>query len=150
MLRLSKMTDYAVVVMGRLASRPDERQTAAQVAAATGLTSATVGQALKALGTSGLVTATRGAHGGYTLARSPDEISVVEIVTALDGPVAITACIEGSDDPCAVESICLLKSGWDAVNDAIETALSNVTLADMLAPLFQFDRPVAKPEEVRP
>ena len=150
MLRLSKMTDYAVVVMGHLASRPDERQTAAEVAVATGLPSATGGQALTALGTGGLVTANRGAHGGYRLARRPDQISVAEIVTALDGPVAITACIEGGDDPCAVESMCLLKSGWDAVNDAIETALTNVTLADMLAPLFQFNSPAAKPEEVRP
>lgn len=148
MLRLSKMTDYAVVVMGRLASRPGERQSAADVAVATGLTAATVGQALKALGAAGLVNATRGAHGGYVLAREPSEISVAEIVTALDGPVAITACIEGSEDPCVVESMCMLKSGWDAVNGAIETALANVTLADMLSPMFQFDTPVAEAKEV--
>lgn len=142
MLRLSKMTDYAVVVMGRLASRPDERQSAADVAEATGLPGATVGQVLKALGAGGLVSGARGAHGGYVLARPPQAISVAEIVTALDGPVAITACVEGADDPCAVSSMCMLKGSWDAVNLAIEDALTSVTLADMLAPMFAFDEPV--------
>ena len=104
----------------------------------TGLPPATVGQVLKALGAGGLVSGARGAQGGYVLSRTPAEISVAEIVTALDGPVAITACVEGADDPCTVESVCLLRGSWDAVNDAIETALSNVSLADMLAPLFNF------------
>ncbi len=149
MLRLSKMTDYAVVVMGRLASRPGERQSAAEVADATGLSGATVGQVLKALGAGGLVAAARGARGGYVLARGPEAISVAEIVIALDGPVAITACVEGADDPCAMGRSCLLKGSWDAVNRAIEDALSAVTLADMLAPLFQFDPP-PKPKEAHP
>ena len=141
MLRLSKMTDYAVVVMGRLASRPDERQSAADVAANTGLPPATVGQVLKVLATGGLVSGVRGAHGGYLLSRRPEAISVAEIVVALDGPVAITACVEGADDPCSVEATCLLKGSWDAVNVAIEDALKQVTLAEMLAPLFQFNPP---------
>lgn len=151
MLRLSKMTDYAVVVMGRLASRPGERQSAAEIAEATGLPGATVGQVLKALGAGGLVNGSRGAHGGYVLARPPADISVAEIVTALDGPVAITACVEGADDPCSVSSMCLLKGSWDAVNDSIENALNSVTLADMLAPMFAFeDKIPAKIEEARP
>lgn len=148
MLRLSKMTDYAVVVMGRLASRPDDRQSAADIAEATGLPGTTVGQVLKALNGGGLVSAARGAHGGYLLTRPPQKISVAEIVVALDGPVAITACVEGADDPCAMERSCLLKGSWDSVNVAIETALADVTLADMLAPLFQFN-PTVEPEEAR-
>lgn len=146
MLKLSKMTDYAVVVMGRLASRPGERQSAAEVAEATGLPSATVGQVLKALGAGGLVSGARGAHGGYVLARTPREISVAEIVVALDGPVAITACVDGADDPCAVESVCLLRGSWDTVNHAIETALDAVSLEDMLAPLYRFEAPTERQE----
>jgi len=149
MLRLSKMTDYAVVVMGRLASRPDERQSAAEIADATGLPSATVGQVLKALGSGGLVNGARGAHGGYVLARRPAAISVAEIVIALDGPVAITACVDGADDPCTIESMCLLKGSWDAVNGAIKDALNGVTLADMLAPMYRF-HPAPNTEEARP
>ena len=150
MLRLSKMTDYAVVVMGRLASRPDDRQSASEIAEATGLPAATVGQVLKALGGSGLVTSTRGAFGGYVLARTPDEISVAEIVTALDGPVAITACVDGADeDPCAMESVCMLRGSWDAVNHAIEDALTGVTLADMLRPMFDFGLKSVQIKETR-
>lgn len=149
MLRLSKMTDYAVVVMGRLASRPERRQSAAEIAEATGLPGATVGQVLKALGAGGLVSGARGAHGGYVLARAPKDISVAQIVTALDGPVAITACVEGADDPCTMGSICMLKGSWDAVNDAIETALTDVSLEDMLRPMLRFEpRPAAG--EARP
>jgi len=141
MLRLSKMTDYAVVVMGRLASRPETRQSAAEVAEATGLPGATVGQVLKALGAAGLVHGARGANGGYVLARRPQDITVAEIVTALDGPVAITDCVEGVHDPCAMSPSCLLQGSWNAVNAAIETALAQVTLADMLAPLYRFAPP---------
>lgn len=149
MLRLSKMTDYAVVVMGRLASRPGERQSATEIAEATGLPSATVGQVLKALSAGDLVSGARGAHGGYLLNKGPAEISVAEIVVALDGPVAITACVEGADDPCAMETSCLLKGSWDTVNVAIEAALADVTLEDMLAPLFRFT-PTAEANEARP
>lgn len=149
MLRLSKMTDYAVVVMGRLASRPDARQSAVEIARATGIPAATVSQVLKTLGAFNLVAGARGPRGGYVLARRPSAISVAEIVTALDGPVAITACVEGADDPCSVSSMCLLKGSWDAVNTAIEAALTSVTLEDMLAPLFQFDPPPVV-EEARP
>lgn len=149
MLRLSKMTDYAVVVMGRLASRPGERQSAAEIAEATGLPSATVGQVLKALSAGDLASGARGAHGGYMLTKGPADISVAEIVVALDGPVAITACVEGADDPCAMETSCLLKGSWDTVNVAIEAALADVTLEDMLAPLFRFT-PTAEANEARP
>jgi FeS assembly SUF system regulator len=150
MLRLSKMTDYSVVVMGRLASRPDARQSAAEISTATGLPAATVGQVLKALGAGGLVNGARGAHGGYVLARAPKDISVAEIVTALDGPVAITACVDGADDPCNVQSVCLLRGSWDAVNSAIEAALTDVTLEDMLQPLFNFEASPSATKEARP
>ena len=109
-----------------------------------------MGQVLKALATGGLVSGTRGAQGGYLLSRRPEAISVAEIVVALDGPVAITACVEGADDPCSVEATCLLKGSWDAVNIAIEDALKQVTLADMLAPLFQFNPPPTELREATP
>jgi FeS assembly SUF system regulator len=149
MLRLSKMTDYAVVVMGQLASRPDCRQSAASIAEKTGLPTATVGQVLKALSISNLVDGTRGAYGGYLLSRSPSAISVAEIVVAMDGPVAITACVDGADDPCNVQAGCLLRGSWDAVNSAIEGALKGVTLEDMLAPLFRFSVSKSSELEVR-
>ena len=80
------------------------------------------------------------------MSRSPSAISVAEIVVAMDGPVAITACVDGADDPCNVQAGCLLRGSWDAVNSAIEGALKGVTLEEMLAPLFRFS--VSKSSEL--
>ena len=76
----------------------------------------------------------RGAHGGYSLARSPADISVADLVEALEGPVALTACVDGAEGSCGVEAVCPMRGGWDRVNTAIRAALDSVTLADMLTP----------------
>lgn len=146
MLRLSRMNDYAVVVLGQLASRPERPRSASEVAEATGLAASTVSQVLKALAHAGLVASVRGAHGGYTADRPPEDISVAEIVLAVDGPVALTACVDGGD--CAIEATCLLRGSWDRINNAVRDALEEVTLADMLAPMRDFSR--FEPQELRP
>lgn len=138
MLRLGKMTDYGVVVMGRMSAAPDRLATAPEIADATGLPVTTVSQVLKTLVSGGLAISQRGAHGGYRLAREPDEITVAEIVAAFEGPVALTACVDGAADACGVESVCLLRGSWDKVNAAVRTALTTVTLTDMLAPMQAF------------
>ncbi|MFN4088271.1 MAG: SUF system Fe-S cluster assembly regulator [Alphaproteobacteria bacterium] len=134
MLRLSKMNDYAVVVLGHMAQRPGMVMTAPEVAEATGLPSSTVSQVLKRLSHGGLVASHRGAHGGYSLARSPAAMSVADLVEALEGPVALTACVDGAEGQCGVEAVCPMRGGWDRVNTAIRAALESVTLADMLSP----------------
>lgn len=134
MLRLSKMADYAVVVLGQLWFRPGVA-TAPGIAAQTGLAPATVSQVLKKLGRAGLVSSHRGAHGGYALARDAAAISIAAVIEALDGPVALTACVDGAEGGCGVEASCLLRGGWDRVNGAIRAALETVTLADMLLPM---------------
>lgn len=134
MLRLSKMNDYAVVVLGQMAARPGAVVTAPDVAESTGLPAATVSQVLKRLAHGGLVASHRGAHGGYSLARHPGDISVANLVEALEGPVALTACVDGAEGHCGVEAVCPMRGGWDRVNTAIRAALDSVTLADMLAP----------------
>ena len=133
MLRLSKMNDYAVVVLGHMAARAG-LATAPEVAEATGLPAATVSQVLKKLAHAGLVVSQRGAHGGYSLGRTPAEISVADLVEALEGPVALTACVDGAEGGCGVETSCPMRGSWDRVNGAIRAALESVTLADMLAP----------------
>ena len=139
MLRLSKMNDYAVVVLGHMAARGG-LATAPDVADATGLPAATVSQVLKKLAHARLVVSHRGAHGGYALGRAPREISVADLVEALEGPVALTACVDGAEGGCGVETSCPMRGSWDRVNGAIRAALESVTLADMLAPLQRVDR----------
>lgn len=145
MLRLSKLTDYAVVVLIRLAvSEPDgccgeERvQTSPCIAAATGVPEPTVAKVLKALAAAGLVGSTRGARGGYRLARPLTAISVADVIAAVDGPIALTACVDGGAGGCDVESMCAVKGRWDLVNDAIRGALHGITLAQMRAASIPF------------
>ncbi len=130
MFRLSKLTDYAVVVLIRL-STVDGVQTSPGVSQATGVPEPTVGKVLKALAASGLVASQRGARGGYRLMRPLSAIAVADVITAIDGPIAMTACVEGSGSACEASHTCPVRGRWDAVNDAVRDALAAITLADM-------------------
>ncbi len=137
MLRLSKLTDYAVVVLIRLGdclrAGEDCVQTSPGIAMATGVPEPTVAKVLKALATASLVTSQRGARGGYRLSRPLDEVTVADVIAAIDGPIALTACVEGGGGGCDVGNICAVKGRWDLVNDAIRAALTDISLADMRA-----------------
>ncbi len=130
MLRLSKLTDYAVVVLVRL-SHGEPCQTSPGIALVTGVPEPTVAKVLKALASAGLVTSQRGARGGYRLARPLSAIPVIDVVTAVDGPIALTACVEGSGSECEAEHLCPVRGRWDPVNEAVREALRRITLADM-------------------
>ena len=138
MLRLSKLTDYAVVVLLRLAEGErgggeDAVQTSPGIAAATGVPEPTVAKVLKALTCGGLVASQRGARGGYRLARPLDGIAISDVITVVDGPIALTACVDGGAGGCDVQGMCAVKGRWDLVNDAIRGALNQITLAEMRA-----------------
>jgi FeS assembly SUF system regulator len=130
MLRLSKLTDYAVVVLVRLAGTP-AMQTSPGIATATGIPEPTVAKVLKALTAGGLVTSQRGARGGYRLHRRLDQIPIADVIAAIDGPIALTACVDGSSTECESQGVCPMRGRWDPVNDAIQQALNSITLADM-------------------
>lgn len=130
MLRLSKLTDYALVVLVHL-SRSDGLQTSTSVAATTGIPEPTVAKVLKALAAFDLVGSQRGARGGYRLNRDLASVPISEVIAAIDGPIALTACVEGSLSDCETKGSCPMCGQWDPVNDAIRNALSGITLADM-------------------
>ncbi len=129
MFRLSKLTDYAVVVLVRLASAGGV-QTSPGVSQMTGVPEPTVAKVLKALSAAGLVASQRGARGGYRLVRPLSAISVADVITAIDGPIAMAACVEGSTANCAALS-CQVRGRWDLVNHAVRSALTAISLADM-------------------
>ncbi len=131
MLRLSRLTDYAVVALVRL-SAAEGVATSPGIAAAIGIPEPTIAKVLKALAGQGLVTSTRGAHGGYRLARPLSEIAVSEVIVAVDGPIALTSCVDGAAS-CESHSLCPMAGRWDPVNDAIRDALRGITLGDMAA-----------------
>jgi FeS assembly SUF system regulator len=134
MLRLSKMTDYGTVIMAQMAARPDAIHSAAELAAAAGLTTTTASKILKSLVHHQLVRSVRGSKGGYTLARAPQLISIAEVISALEGAVAVTECgvAPGS---CAQEARCPSRDNWRRLNRLVHGMLSGVSLLDMTRPL---------------
>ena len=130
MLRMSKLTDYGTMVLAQLPAKDEGLTTAGEVASATHLGQPTVQKLLKSLVHAGLVVSTRGAQGGYALARAPEAISAAEIIDALEGPVAITEC-SAVDGGCDLESFCRVGMAWQRINSSIRKALQDVTLADL-------------------
>lgn len=130
MLRLSKLTDYGVVVLVQLGTG-ERVQTAPHMSRATGVPEPTVAKVLKALAAAGLVCSQRGARGGYRLSRPLGEMPVAAVITAIDGPVTMTACVEGGHSACEASSRCPVHGRWDQVNRAIRQVLMDITLADM-------------------
>ncbi|WP_207481504.1 SUF system Fe-S cluster assembly regulator [Arenibaculum pallidiluteum] len=133
MFKLSKLTDYAVVVLSDMARRSDAVQTVPQLAERTGLPAPTVAKLMKLLTPAGLAVSHRGAQGGYVLARGATDISVAEIIAAVEGPIALTACVEGSDQACNAERMCPMRGNWERVNGAVRDALERVSLAEMMS-----------------
>ncbi len=133
MLRVTRLTDYATVVLTVLAEQADAVHSAAGLAERSRVEPATVAKVLKSLAQAGLVDSFRGAAGGYRLARPASAITLREVVEALEGPLAMTTC-SIHDGDCGIESHCGIRAGWQHINDVVADALSRTTLADMLAP----------------
>ena len=127
MLRMGKMTDYATVVLASLAQEPTKHRAAAELAERTRLSRPTVSKVLKGLQRAGMVISSRGAQGGYHLARRPDQITAAQILDVFEGPIAITEC-SGASSQCGIERLCRVGGAWQRVNAAIRRALEDVTL----------------------
>ncbi len=135
MLRMTKQADYGIVLMTYCASRPGQRFAAPELAAETRLPAPTVSKILKLLSREGLLESHRGVKGGYSLARSPDQITVAAMISALDGPIAFTECVEDTPGICGQESVCRLRASWQRINQAVCLALESISLAELTSPL---------------
>ncbi|WP_164007868.1 SUF system Fe-S cluster assembly regulator [Pyxidicoccus trucidator] len=136
MLRMSKMTDYGIVLMTELARAEGDTRTTRELAARTRVPLPSASKVLKSLLQAGLVVSHRGANGGYGLARPAPELSLAELVSALEGPVALTECgvHTSGGAPCELEAVCHVRGHWRLINTAIQEALGRLTLADLVAP----------------
>ena len=146
MIILSKLADYGVIVASELAADPSRQTTAAALAVATQLPQATVSKVLKSLAHAGIVAGSRGATGGYRLSRPAEAVSVAEVVAAIDGNIAITQCMSHPSTAhpatCERSHFCPARPHWQRINSAVSTALSSVTLADMVADRLRFLPPL--------
>ncbi len=134
MFKLNRMTDYAIEVLGALASRQGEILATAQLAELTGLNQPTVAKVAKTLMAADLLETQRGVRGGYRLARLPGAISLVQIVEAMEGPIAVNECVDGARAPSMVNKCYLVSRNWNRVNFAVRNALIDVSLTDLIDP----------------
>ena len=130
MLRIGKMTDYALVIMHRMAKSPSVQLRMEEIAQATQLGLPTVRKLMRQLVNAGLVRSERGAKGGYQLARFPEMISIAHIVSAVEGPLAITECCD-DDGGCELSGGCDVESQMPTINELITQILGSITLTDM-------------------
>lgn len=141
MLRISKITDYGTLIMTHMAGAPERVTSATELADALGLGLATVSKVLKALGRAALVVSQRGTHGGYRLSRPPEQISIADIIDALEEqPFGLTEC-SASRGVCSLENSCRIRDSWLRINAVVRTALQTVSVAEMTpSPLLEQTR----------
>jgi FeS assembly SUF system regulator len=131
MIKIGKLTDYAIVLLSRL-SQAGAQCSAQELADKTGVPFPTVAKVLKILAREKMVVSERGALGGYRLTRPATSIVIGEVIEALEGPIAITSCVEGHSDACLSEQICPMRGKWTPLNKAVRQAFYDIKLSDMI------------------
>ena len=140
MLRISKLTDYAILVMVEL-TRDREMLSAHALAERVHIEVPTASKVLKLLAGSGLLESYRGANGGYRVSRQAGDISVAEVIAAIEGPIAMTEC-SVEEGLCSQEDNCGLRGNWQRISLAVAEALQDVSLAEMSAPMGRKSDPL--------
>lgn len=140
MLRISKLTDYAILIMVEL-TRRDEMLSAHVLAERVGVEVPTASKVLKLLAGGGLLNSYRGANGGYRVCRPAGEISVAEVIAAIEGPIAMTEC-SVEEGLCSQEDNCGLRGNWQRISLAVAEALEEVSLEEMSAPMVRTPGPL--------
>lgn len=134
MIKFSKLTDYAVVVLTTLHNSDEFLLSASALSTRTLIPEPTVSKVLKLLVKAGLVQSMRGTNGGYKMNKSVENITISDIAIAIEGPVSLTACVDDNDEECSLANSCSVNGRWNTVNTAVKNALESVTLKDMIAP----------------
>lgn len=151
MLRISKLTDYAILALAHMARSESGRVTARDLSEWAEVPQPTVSKILKRLAAKGILTSHRGLNGGYVLSRAPEAISLAEIIEAMEGPIALTECSEPEESErqgCA-RTCCPVRANWKRISDAVRQALSGVSLREMHSPAVEGGRvgiPIFKPQ----
>ena len=148
MFRLGRMTDYGVVLLSYM---EESRVTpASELVEKSAIAAPSVAQLLKRLTRARLLVSQRGVGGGYRLARPAEQITLAEIIRALEGPIALTACTDGTSDSCTVASFCQMHGWWNRVNGAVESTLEAITLADIRREIAESPFPALPPVSSAP
>lgn len=135
MLRITKQTDYGIVLLTHMAADPGRRVNAPELALETSLPQPMVAKILKLLARAGILESHRGVNGGYSLSEPPESLSVAAVIAALEGQISITECTDDTPGLCPQEEVCRLRSNWNRINLAIQDALDAISLAEMTGPV---------------
>jgi FeS assembly SUF system regulator len=136
-LRITKQTDYGIVLLSRMAAEPERLFNAPELAAEAQLPLPTVSKILKLLARDHVLASHRGVKGGYSLARPAEELTIAEVITCLDGPIAMTECVDDeAPGVCQQEGHCPTQANWQVINQAVRRALEGITLREMAEPLL--------------
>lgn len=133
MLRITKMTDYAVLILANLALHDNKLLTAKEIASETHISLPTTQKILKKLNRKNLVISKQGVSGGYSLDPETKKLSVATLLEKLDGDLSITQC-SSNDDQCEVEDFCNIGNAWQMINQRVQWALNDITLGDLIHP----------------
>lgn len=136
MLRIGKLTDYAILILSQMAKSPELLSSTTFLAETLRLAATTVSKILKILSDASLVTSVRGAEGGYRLARPAAEITIADVIEAMEGELAMTECCEGIS-LCAINSMCTMRENWQKINKMVHSLLAGFTIIDMTEPLLK-------------
>ena len=135
MFKINRLTDYSTVVMSYLAVEPKKVHHAKDITLHTNINQPTVSKILKMLAKAKLLISHRGINGGYQLAKSPENISISEVVIAIEGMVGLTECSMNHSN-CNIQNVCHIRSNWRHISDIIQQMLQNITLADLAKPML--------------
>jgi len=129
-MKLSKLTDYSLVLLSRLAVEK-ELQTARGLSQKTAIPEPTVAKLMKALVKQDIVSSVRGSNGGYRLAIDASNISAARVIEAIEGPIELTQCVTANTGSCILEGSCHLSGRWEKINGAVKSALEEISLKDL-------------------
>jgi len=134
MIRVSRLADYAVLIIAYMSYNEGNKFTASSITKSTGLTLHTVNKILSLLVKKKIIKGERGPKGGYMLLQNSNNISMRDLVEAIDGPVALTICVDDNDSKCNLYENCLTRDNWEIVNNVISDSLSKVKISQMRKP----------------
>lgn len=146
MIRLTNLADYGVVLMCRMAKKPDGLFSAFRLGQETGIPVPTVSKILGSLSKAGLLASQRGLKGGFRLNQTPSETSIADIIEAIEGPIALTNCIEHAPGECCYETGCVMRPHWQVINGAVKNALAGISLEEIATAPAPFSFGLESPE----
>lgn len=133
MIRISRLSDYAIAILCEMSLKRNEVLSAKYLSERTRISESTVMKLLKLLTKGQLLVSSRGIKGGYMIDKQPYEISILDVVCAIDGPITMTLCSEDpGNTPCELEPTCIAKHGWRKINHALATTLAQFNLDDFI------------------